>query len=462
MANRRLLPSGVRVDEADVHARVRAKVEWNLATLVGVYERSAHRNPRWDAAATKGLTLAARHWADDPTRAADTADQAWASLREAISQGCNDPVVIYVAARFEASDLPRLEAANRTIAAALRLQDATYPAYRRGYALIMGAESLLEASYGTTQSEWDPRWRTIVDLLNRSIAILPDVARDRTVPVEALLTYVNDIQHAWVGGRQDRQKAFKEIEEAVSASRDASDPVLPLMRAWFYAHYAWDARGTAVAANVKEENWPVFKTRLAQAEDETARAVELGSANPAVPAVMTRVAKGLYGERDELEKWFELWRQVDPGAYAPYSAKLDWIHPKWHGSARETLAFAREVRRTGAWNIRAPMLVVDAHRALKDGPPKRPDHFKEPGVCNDVLDVYQDLLKQYPDSVSDRGAYAWWLTECERWPEAEQQFQMLTGNRLRVGAFGGQAEYESRRKRAAAHSGAALTGDGAR
>ena len=77
----------------------------------------------------------------------------------------------------------------------------------------------------------------------------------------------------------------------------------------------------------------------------------------------------------------------------------------------------------------------------------RNGYFAEPLVCSDVLGVYEQFLQQYPDSGWDRGSYVKWLSRCGRTSEAKRQLNMIPPDRLRVGAFGGQAAYEKLLKR---------------
>ena len=73
----------------------------------------------------------------------------------------------------------------------------------------------------------------------------------------------------------------------------------------------------------------------------------------------------------------------------------------------------------------------------------------QPLVCSDVLGVYEKFLQQYPDSGWDRGSYVKWLSRCGRTSDAKRQLNLIPSDRLRVGAFGGQAAYDKLVKRLA-------------
>jgi hypothetical protein len=449
---RELTPPQFHVDDAAAAKQRRAALDWNLKTLVTAYEQVGRRSPKWDNTARKGLTLVARDWADDPERPGDTADEAWYSLRQAITYGCDDPLVQYVAVRYGQSDLAPLEAARRVYEAAMRLQTTSYPAYVRSSSLIKSAQALSDASVGVTPEEWAPRWSSIIVLINQAHDLMPDVFKDRDAPAGQLVDYVDAFYAPWVSGHQNRQKAFDHVLEEALKVRDAKDPLLALLRADFFVGYAWDARGGKWADDVKPEAWPIFEDRLRQAEVEAAKAVALGSIDLTVVRTMNRVLLGLAGDPREMEAWYQLGIRLAPGDDRVPYFKMKWLEPKWHGSLEEMLAFAHEMQHSDNWAARLPLLMVTAHEDLAGmlDTSERDAYLAHPEVCANVLETYAAFLERYPDAGWDRGAYIKWLGRCGRWSNAKRQFGLLAPDRLRVGAFDGQAKYEELRRRATA------------
>jgi hypothetical protein len=441
------MPKDVRLNDGQIDRRIKATLAWYQENLVAAYGRHGRKNVRWDESVRAALGLVAQLWAMDPARAGDTDDQAWYRLRRAIQLGCDDPLVEYLAARFGASDLDPNEAARRTIAAVVRLEQTSYSAYLRGSAFLVGAEAVVRASRDLPKAEWDRNWKVLWTLVDKAYDLLPNVVSDPSVPSPLVVRYVTEMwDHYAEDIQRDRQKLFEMTYPIVVDARGKKDPVLPLLRAHFYADYGWDARGTKSADEVRAGAWPVFFERLEKAEAEAARAVALGSADPDLAAVMTLVAKGLHQDRDELEEWFEVGRRLEPGSYDGYVSKLDWLAPRWYGSDDERLAFARALRRTGNWGVRAPMVLVEAHESVADGKRR---YFQRDEVCDELQSLYEDFLKRYPDAGYDRSQYAQRLSACGRWSEAHRQFQLLAPDRVRVGVFGGQARYDAARRQAA-------------
>lgn len=449
---RHLTPAQFHVDDAAAAKQLQAALAWNTKTLVASYDRIGHHDPKWDAAARKALTLVAREWAADPSRAGDNADQAWYALRQAITYGCDDPLVQYLAVRHSQPDLEPLDAAHKVYEAAMRLQTTAYPAYVRSSSLIKSAQALSDASVGVSPQEWAPRWNSIVVLINKAKDLMAEVFKERDAPAGQLVDYVDGFLTPWVHGHQSRQVGFDNLLEEVLIARDAKDPVVAVLRADFLVSYAWDARGSGWADDVKPDAWPIFRERLRQAEGEAAKAAALGSIDLTIVRTVNRVLLGLGGDAREMEAWYQIGVRIAPGDDRPSYSKMKWLEPKWHGSLEETLDFAHEMQRSANFGARLPLLMVTAHEDLAGmlDTADRDRYLSHPEVCADVLGTYAAFLERYPDAGWDRGAYIKWLGRCGRWSDAKRQFGLLKPDRLRVGAFGGAAKYEDARRRATA------------
>jgi hypothetical protein len=448
--NRKLLPQNVRVDRVQVDKRLQGVQAWFAHALVGGYDRHGSRNVRWDDAVRSGFTLLARSWALDPARPGDIDDQAWRHLRRAVDLGCDDPLVEYALARLSGSDFDRPEVAKRIITAAMRLEQTTYSPFLRGHAFLAGSQALTDATRNASREEWEKAWKVLWALVDKSFDQLPAVLAEKDLPSPLVFRYVTDMHDQYGDNIQrDRQKIFDMTMPLVMKARGEQDPLVPVLRARFYTSYAWDARGNGYQDTVQAENWPVFFERLERAEAEAARAVAMGSQDPAIPRIMTTVAQGLHQDRGELEAWYQIGRRLEPGDYWWYTRKLDWLQARWYGSDQDLLEFARGLRQEGNWTVRAPLALLDAHDLIAKGPPRQNEYFVQHDVCDEITGLYDEFLTKYPDAGYDRSMYAMRLANCGRWKEADQQFQLLTPDRVRVGVFGGRTNYEARRRLAA-------------
>ena len=448
---RTLRPSDLHVDDATVAAEQKAALAWNMNILVGAYDGIGSRNPKWDDAARKGLTLTARLWAHDPTRPGDADDQAWYWLHTAVKLGCDDPLVQYLDVQYSRADIDALEGAHQTYYTMIKLIPTRYHAFLKSVALVESADSLSLASAGKhlSKEEWEPRWNSILVIINRAHELSPALFADREIPAGQLIDHMNDFFDPWGRGGNDRMKYFSWVEEEWVKVRSPKDPLLQLMRADLLTASAWDVRGTGWAKDVKEDAWPIFYDRLRQAEAEAAKAVAQGWSNFAIVRVMNSVALGLDYSDAEKDQWFELGKRLSPGDIRPYYSRAYALSPRWHGPGDDVHGFTRQLKATGGWTDELPFLLINAYEDKWCGCAGASEQYlSRPEVTADVLAVFQPFLAKYPDSGWARGQYVRWLARAGRWTEVKSQLKLIAPDRFRVGAFGGQAKYDEIRKRA--------------
>jgi hypothetical protein len=81
------------------------------------------------------------------------------------------------------------------------------------------------------------------------------------------------------------------VDEWVAAKPGSSLPML--FRGAHGINWAWEARTSDRAKYVKEEAWPLFHSRLVEADRDLARAAALDDRDPAPHAMSETVARGL-------------------------------------------------------------------------------------------------------------------------------------------------------------------------
>jgi hypothetical protein len=126
--------------------------------------------------------------------------------------------------------------------------------------------------------------------------------------------------------------------------------------------WAWDARGSGWANTVTENGWRDFRARLQAARVELEDAVKDFPEGWVAHARLETVAMGLGLARAYLEEHFEKAVKVRPRYYQAYSAKHQYLMPRWHGSSRELIAFGKQCLDTGYWKEGIPQLQLDALR----------------------------------------------------------------------------------------------------
>jgi hypothetical protein len=119
-------------DAAKLVKRRDDRLDWYRRTLVGAYDKSGRKNPRWDDKVRVALDLAARMSAQeiDPRI---TPGQVQKAVRVALDAGSDDPLLRSIAARTVIVEDPSaLASPYRDAAKALAASD--YPAFRKAIA----------------------------------------------------------------------------------------------------------------------------------------------------------------------------------------------------------------------------------------------------------------------------------------------------------------------------------------
>jgi hypothetical protein len=124
-------------DKVRMEKRARERLEWNLRSTQGAYDKVGKRDPRWDKEAREALVLAARMFSmqtDPPVDAVDVHTAA----KKAIKAGCDDPLILYLYARtsFGKNAPEPAEYTRRLLASANAMSISGYPPYRRASALL--------------------------------------------------------------------------------------------------------------------------------------------------------------------------------------------------------------------------------------------------------------------------------------------------------------------------------------
>ena len=130
------------------------------------------------------------------------------------------------------------------------------------------------------------------------------------------------------------------LEDWQAAYPDSPTPRIALAN--LYRDYAWQARGSGYADTVTADGWKLFDERLkkAQALLDEARALKTQDAEACYSQVI--VAKGLGLPREKMEDAFNRGVEIDPDFTPLYSAKAEYLLPRWHGADGDWQAFATE------------------------------------------------------------------------------------------------------------------------
>lgn len=431
-----------------IQRRFDQELRWQHESLLKAYEGVGSHDPKWDEIVRQALTLAARVFAQDPTRPGDAAERLRELFGKAVEAGCDDPLVGYFNARYADTFRREGEAAAELHRAATKLEQSRYPAFRRALALTVAADGFAEAARKTVLPSASQDFAERGQLLDRASALLPEVLKDVTITDRQIRLITTNI----VKGRQrlgaDRLQAYESLAPVLPRSRsaDRASALQAVIKASVLKDAAWDIRGTGYGATVSDEKFRRFQELLTQAESSLVEGIDEGSSDPAIGSDMISLLIGLDVEGGdkadrEMTAWFEVARKLDPGSLDPYDRRLTSLLPRWGGTDEAVLAFGRAAFARKEWGSRAPFILVAAHDGVFRGPPAKLGYFERKEVCADVKSVYDAFLAQHPDADVDRSRYVRYLVECKSWREADAQLKRL-GSRVAMSVFDGQYEVE--------------------
>lgn len=420
-----------------------SEYDWYRRNCVEAYEKFGRHDPRWDAAARRMLTAYAHlHSQEMLPIGGDDDDEILDARSTTLKYKCDDPLVLHITGRAMAYWHRKQEdITDYTLRAAEGLRKSEYHPVFKCYALLRAAECKAIAKESIPESLQQAR-----QFLDDAVAQIPAVLDDPKLPRVVLFNLIDSVGDASELVTRDREmyaaRAFKIVDEKC---KDRS--LVLTISARFHAAHGWDARGGGFADNVSDEQFKTMAKRLVLAAEAGEAAFELDPKNVLAPLVMLRVELGQGEGRARMEQWFARAVAADPNCYEAYWRKLLYLEPKWYGSVKEMIGFARQSANKANWNAGTPLILIEAHldasRYTADGyqPKPQPAYFKDPRVWNDVKRVYDEYLKRFPESLYHRSRYAQIACWAEQWQEADKQFKTM-GDKFSFAYFRNRSVYQ--------------------
>lgn len=224
------------------------------------------------------------------------------------------------------------------------------------------------------------------------------------------------------------------IDQWVAARPDSSIPVL--FSGVHRKNWAWEARGGGRASTVKEDSWPVFQTRLVQADRELARAAALDPGDPTPIASSLWVAMGLSLGQAEIRRRFAAADQREHVNNAACVAMIQATARKWGGSHDAMFEFARWAGRESPEGTPGHKLIALAHieRWLDAPTEERVKYFLEPRVQAEVRAAADRSVRSplYPSDATawqERNVFAFCFSLMHDYSAALGQMDLI-GSRI--------------------------------
>jgi hypothetical protein len=422
-----------------------SREEYFARIFVPAYEKHGRKNPKWNAAATNFLaklsTSAGGHGSTNHTVIHEEIEKA---TRQIEQLACEDPLIRYMVLRqrydaFQADE----STTNLWVQAALDLESTGYPMYWKFFSYMRAAEALSAVS-GRTNSP------VVIQYRNAASVRLIELLKDKSTPTSVVL----EAAGVWINGVLNRAPKLR------TWTYDQVEPLLlegwgDTAEAWFirgryYIGYAWVARGSGWASTVSDQGWKLMQERLQVARESLEKSWNISPIEDVAVSMIT-LNMGDTGNRAEMERWFNRAMELNPASYNACEAKLLWLMPKWHGSAREAIAFGRECVTNTAWKGDVPLHLYHAHRQLatwylQSEQGTENDYWKLPGVWPDVRASFEEFLEQNPDRTGWRHDYALAAYQAEAWDDLRKQIKLL--GPINYAFFGGKPAFEEMARKA--------------
>jgi hypothetical protein len=359
------LPVGQSTALADQDAALHNA--WFDRNVIQAYRKIGHRNPKWDTAAEAFLRESAPSFL---RLAEDGTQDLRARARVVLDAGCDDPAVLFFAARALAEyDDGSRQASELFERAVAGMHDTPYP---RAIARLVAAG--LRNDYERRDEGTGKR-----DALDPV-----EVRWFKESLTDGSYTPDDDVVFAtqFISGRGSWffTRNLVVVASAVETTPWIDPWVRLLIKGDRQIDEAWNSRGSAYANKVKEEEWKGMRESLAQAREALTASWKLRPDRPEAAARMISVAMADGEAVDTPRLWFD--RSVAARFdYMPaYDSLQDALRWRWSGDPDALLAFARECAATRRFDTEVPFFAYRTVQRIEW------DKFQEARYPGDIDD----------------------------------------------------------------------------
>ena len=322
---------------------------WYERNFLEAYKRVGRHDARWDKQAEEFIRLNGNAFLGiAPNDSGDMLGRA----RTLIALGCDDPVVLFLAAQtLFSADRDSREASGLFERAYAGIQQPLYP---RGTARMLATR--LRTDFERRQEGMGRRQALDPVELRFFLEALQDgsYAPDD----DAVL-----VSHSRLFGETTTN--FRRNRVAIVAALERTPWVDPWVRlyfsGWRHVNDAWDARGHDFANKVKPEGWKGFEESMALARKDFESSWKARPDRPEAASSMiqlTSAGGGLPGETPRL--WFDRTVAARMDYLPAYSEMISALRERWGGNPGDLLAFARECAATRRFDSEVPFQAFNA------------------------------------------------------------------------------------------------------
>jgi len=215
-------------------------------------------------------------------------------------------------------------------------------------------------------------------------------------------------------------------------------PLPYLFRGCHGTGWAWAARGSGRASTVGPDAWPVFYSRLVDADRDLARAAAMDDADPNPHAHGIAIAMGL--NLGQAEKWRRFNEAISRYRWhrGAHVEMIQSLAAKWSGSNEEMFEFARSASAQAPDGHSAHVVIPLAHlekwlnlpRESDDGKTRQQQYFRGGAVSAEILRAADQSIRspRYIRSrftPSDRNIFAMCFWLMKDYPAQLEQMRQI-------------------------------------
>ncbi len=397
------------------------------------YLQVGSRNPKWDADVVTALKLWSYQQCDEGCVVAGPEFYTMIdALRRAVTNGCDDPLVLYLAVRLDEvkntfhTSTPDLLPQNSHASYARIMEGLKNHPYPAIVQIKIHIEGALDAMSYSAGDSIPPLVQNRSNWVDHAVSLAGEVDFEQTAPEQYRDVMERLINTLWIGGDNKTNKTqFDRLEAVLKTNKTCSKPILLSLEGAFYHEWAWTARGVGYADTVTEEGRRLFRERLEVAQRYFEQAWALNSSNEYICKQLVQIS-GAQCDMDALEKWFQRGKKLNPDDEMLYIAKLNYLQPRWGGSVDDLLQLGRECLKEGRWDSQIPFVLLEAHdMSAGDTLDEKRAYFAQPDVWKEIEPLFKTYLARYPMDYSKRTSYANYAAWAGKWDLVAQLVREL-------------------------------------
>ncbi len=226
------------------------------------------------------------------------------------------------------------------------------------------------------------------------------------------------------GAEEEWKNKIKLVEEWINKTPDHPAPYLAKTK--ILIAYAWDARGNGWAQTVKDKQWKLFRTRIAEARKVLEDSYSITGSHPFWFYKMETIAAMQNWPAKDFMKLYERASNMFPTYYFIHFAAAGYFQPRWHGSKEELRKFVNNAVKKSKHKEGLTLyarIYWSQLGALED-------NTFSPGYAEwpKMQQGFEDIMNDHPRSMWNLNAYAYYACMAKDWRTTKKLIQKIEAN----------------------------------